>query len=378
MTTPVYLSEFIAFAMKGLVLFGVGCGWAMFARRSSAATRHWIWSLTLSSALVLPVLSFCLPAVNISVLPATWSLAEVEVQPVAVGPLAPRVLHGRWCGATVQSDQPTQAPVAYAGRVDQSTSRNHRLAGPAVVLLWACVAACFAVRLVVDEWRMHRLSRDKLPLADPAVVKLARTLALQAGMAAPVRLGISPCLSRRPLILLPTGAEDWSAGRWRAVLLHELAHLKRRDHFWNLVGFVSLGLHWFNPLAWHAHRRLSLERERAADDWVLRGRVCQSPSRNCSRAATVEFPTLGRECDGNQHGSTRPPAIAIGQPGSSQVALNAQCPRGSLRGGLDPGGIGAGAPGLHWHECGRHFEDITKSEVNVTHDPRATATRRFR
>jgi len=73
----------------------------------------------------------------------------------------------------------------------------------------------------------------------------------------------------RPVMLLPTEAEDWPAERRRAVLLHELAHMKRWDYLTQTIGWLACALHWLNPLAWFALRRMRVERELACDDYVL-------------------------------------------------------------------------------------------------------------
>ena len=73
----------------------------------------------------------------------------------------------------------------------------------------------------------------------------------------------------RPRVLLPAGTEAWPADRLEAVLTHELAHVRRRDCAWQLVAEAACALHWFNPLAWAAARRLRLESEHACDDQVL-------------------------------------------------------------------------------------------------------------
>jgi hypothetical protein len=73
----------------------------------------------------------------------------------------------------------------------------------------------------------------------------------------------------RPTVLVPVSWRDWSDDRRRCVLLHELAHVKRLDVLFQLLGRLAVGIHWFNPLAWHALRQLRIERELACDDCVL-------------------------------------------------------------------------------------------------------------
>ena len=74
---------------------------------------------------------------------------------------------------------------------------------------------------------------------------------------------------RRPVVLLPAGAEAWPEPRRRAVLLHELAHIARRDYPAQLAAEVVRALYWFNPLVWMAARKLRIESEHACDDRVL-------------------------------------------------------------------------------------------------------------
>ena len=54
------------------------------------------------------------------------------------------------------------------------------------------------------------------------------------------------------------------------IIAHEQAHIRRWDHWWKLLGFVLLSLHWFNPLVWIAYALLCRDIEMACDEAVIR------------------------------------------------------------------------------------------------------------
>jgi hypothetical protein len=73
----------------------------------------------------------------------------------------------------------------------------------------------------------------------------------------------------RPTVIIPREARDWCDTRRDAVLMHELAHIARRDVAAQVMAHAVCAVHWFNPLAWIAARAMRRERERACDDAVL-------------------------------------------------------------------------------------------------------------
>src|SRR5262249_8975108 len=74
----------------------------------------------------------------------------------------------------------------------------------------------------------------------------------------------------RPLLVLPRGLLlVLDAGQWRQVLLHELAHLKRRDLGWGWIPEIARLVYFFHPVAHWACWRIRLERELACDQLAM-------------------------------------------------------------------------------------------------------------
>ena len=159
----------------------------------------------------------------------------------------------------------TVTPDALASRAAQNETQfpwGSTLAG-----LWAAGAALCLVRLAAARpplW--HRT----------AIAPKGEALAYALGIRRRVRFGESGTLSvpetygfLRPVVVLPAAACTWSDERLNVVLTHELIHIARHDWLAGVLAEVAAALHWFNPLAWIALRRLRLEREAACDDAVL-------------------------------------------------------------------------------------------------------------
>lgn len=70
----------------------------------------------------------------------------------------------------------------------------------------------------------------------------------------------------RPVIYVPSGLD---IEIFELVTSHELAHLKRLDHWWKPLGFILLSVYWFNPLCWIAYILLCRDIEAACDEKVI-------------------------------------------------------------------------------------------------------------
>ncbi|HEV3142819.1 MAG TPA: M56 family metallopeptidase [Gemmataceae bacterium] len=138
-------------------------------------------------------------------------------------------------------------------------------------LLWWC---CAAVRLA----RFRRWLRYAEP-APASLLSEAETLARQLGLpkCPDIRLvpgQIAPliwALGRKPVLYFPAELLNRLDSKQRStLLLHEMAHLRRGDHWVRWLELLALGLFWWLPAAWLARRELHRAEEECCDAWVLR------------------------------------------------------------------------------------------------------------
>ncbi len=71
----------------------------------------------------------------------------------------------------------------------------------------------------------------------------------------------------RPKIYVPSGIGE---EQLNYIIMHEKAHLKRKDHFWKPLAFVILSVYWFNPAIWVAYILLCRDIESACDEKVIK------------------------------------------------------------------------------------------------------------
>jgi beta-lactamase regulating signal transducer with metallopeptidase domain len=145
-----------------------------------------------------------------------------------------------------------------------------------VLLAWLAGAAALLLPLLAGTIIVWRQARRAERINSGSWVHLLDELRPQLGVRGRVVLLRSnwpniplTCGIFRPAIILPAEADDWPADRRRVVLLHELAHIRRRDCLTQLLARLARVIYWFNPLVWLAGRMLRIEREQACDDLVL-------------------------------------------------------------------------------------------------------------
>jgi len=206
------------------------------ARGASSALRHWICFLALAACLAMPLLMRGLPAWELALLPAAETKAEV------------------------------------AGGASLAMSPTTLL----LFAVWLGGMALLGLRLARGIRAAHRLCRRANRVRRGAWTTLASQVRRDLGVGPRVRLLVQDEVEvpfawgyLAPVVVLPASAARWSRGQFRAVLIHEMAHIRRRDCWTRLVVELACVVFWFHPLVWLLARQMRHEQEAACDDCVL-------------------------------------------------------------------------------------------------------------
>lgn len=235
----------VSCSIKVALLLGASWVGARLLRRDTAAARHQVWTLGVVGALLLPVLCWLIPALSPSSAISTIASAR-SIEAAAVF-----VTGGHATDAT--PSWPAWFALAW-------------VTGTLVVMV-RVVRAQLAARRLVRTAQSSTAASWSMAMRDAATsLSLSKHVPLlrSESVGSPMTIGLL-----RPVVLLPAAAEMWAAGCLRAVLVHELAHVRRRDTLVQLAAQLACALYWWNPLAWLAAARLRVEREHASDDLVL-------------------------------------------------------------------------------------------------------------
>lgn len=259
----------VVLVLAGLMLVGM--------RRASAASRHAIWTAGLMGAVVLPVIALLLPSWR--VLPRMVERGQTTVAvSVPEGPVVrPNPVEtGAWAGSEPAAVADVSKPeVRGMPAVRRPALSAVQWAKGGAVLVWVAGVMVLALRLVLGQVALMRLGRRARRVEDGELLEQWRWAKEQMG----VGRGIELLLGNREVpmtwgvwrkrVLLPGEAGAWDRARVRMVLLHELAHVRRRDCLMQILAQAACAVRWVDPLVWLAWREIQRERERACDDRVL-------------------------------------------------------------------------------------------------------------
>ncbi len=206
-------------------------------RKNRAQARYWVW-LAASAKFVLPFSMLIWLGSQVS-----WRAAPMTPQHIPT--------------VTIEH------PVRLIGDPTARAAVSHTVMPELLLLIWAC-----GFIVIMARWG-RRWSRMRAEVRASRALHIAFPIPAKSSSALrePGVFGVF-----RPVLLLPEGiVETLTPTQLKAVLAHELCHVRRRDNLAMALHATVRALFWFHPLVWWIGAKLIEERERACDEDVLRG-----------------------------------------------------------------------------------------------------------
>ncbi len=267
---PLLLEVLAHTAWKGAAVLGIALATGLLLRKTAAARRYAVWITSVATLAILPFAMSLLPAWRVlpkHVEPPDWQRLVVEPPLEESQPKTEAFQLPEASPASKPLPAIKPVPVPAKPWFTWSQVVDH------LPHLWLSVSVLLLLRLTWSAMRLRKLEHSLPEGTCDEIASIAHEINLRrmprlligAENAVPMVWGVF-----RPRLLLPSGFEQWSAEKRRGVLLHELAHLQRRDPLALWMAQWVKALHWFNPLAWLTIRQLRADQERACDDTALR------------------------------------------------------------------------------------------------------------
>ena len=293
-----YTVIFLGIVIKSFLVLLASWTACQFLRKKSAATTHGIWTLGFFGCLLMPAVSIVAPTgLNLRCLPQSETITssphshigwQKETQLLVDQPME-RFSERQF--DVVAKNEFELKPLASSLSVTPSPARESRSTTAIsnnvhtptlslsswVLAIWLTGVAVCLVRSLSQWITLQRMLANCIEITDDRWMRTLGRVSESMGLKTTVQLKQLPTAHSpvvvgilKPTVILPADAADWNEQRRRLVLLHELAHVKRRDILTQTVAGLVCVLHWFNPLSWFGARAMCELRELSCDDVVLR------------------------------------------------------------------------------------------------------------
>jgi bla regulator protein blaR1 len=240
-----------------LVALGAGL-LALLLQKNHARVRYWLWLAASLKFLV----------------PFSWLVAIGSRYASRVGAVSAPAVY-----VTVeQVTQPfTQSPMLGAAASSAPSAALTQLLPSLLPAVWLS-GSLAVLALWYARWRrIAAMAKQAMPLTEGREIEALRGLEHSVGLATPIDIRLSRSTLEpgvfgimTPILVWPEGiSERLDDAQLKAVIAHELWHVRRRDNLAAAFHMLVEAIFWFHPLVWWLGARLVNERERACDEEVL-------------------------------------------------------------------------------------------------------------
>ena len=256
LAAPPWLLSLVDLSFRITIVLGAAGLAVSLLRRAPAHARHLMWTWALFGVLLLPFAGRVLPTWTLRILPHAAPAPLVE--PVDAPPI------GDDSGSAFRyaSFEPLAAAPREASPAAQLAPTPPLSLDRWLLALWLTGIATVLLKVLFDRAQTWYLS-DRAADVDGERHELFLRQVRRLGIQRPVRL------VEVGEAALPMTWGIWTTARLEAVMLHELAHVRRHDALTQLLAQLVCAAYWVHPFVWWAARQMRTLREYACDDEVL-------------------------------------------------------------------------------------------------------------
>jgi len=269
------------FLLKTVLVIAAGGFLTTMLANRPATTRYRIWSGIFLVLAILPIVHFGFTGWTLPVPVEAVRTPILQEVPAAI------VTKNTASGSLQTTNHGELRTFPYSKAMDSATlngagvSSAKSLPFSAILwIIWLSGTLFLILRLILGRIQAHRLFRHSLLLNDDSWSFVIRFVRRRLGLRQNAAVSAHPKVpipltygTVRPVVMLPSSATDWSMERRRIVLLHEFAHIRRRDDLTRLAARAVAIFYWFNPLSWLAFRKFKMEQEKSCDERVIRSGI---------------------------------------------------------------------------------------------------------
>jgi TonB family protein len=254
--------SYMAGAVIRPVVVALACGFLIWAWRVKAPdVRHFLWRGVLAALFLLPLVQTVAPPLR------GPSALAIRAESLVALPMPAQSAHAGY-----------MLPAGTVPRNPIGSEDTHSSGWASYLLiLYAAVSAVFLARLITGLVRLTGIAERSEFIAAADLHELAHELWLQSGACVKPRVRTSGEIAvpvvieiGDPMILLPRSWQRWDTEKLKAAIVHEMAHIARRDPATGLFALGATCLFWFHPLSWFLRHRLADLAEQACDEIAVR------------------------------------------------------------------------------------------------------------
>lgn len=242
-----WLAFLITYSLKSLLILAAGYLVVMVWKTLAVKEKYRLLGWTLVISAVIPSISFFLPE---------WNLLPVGLKEPVAGQIS----------SVINMIQLPSATVFASGVSIMAIVQMVWIGG----ILWNLL------RVLIGQIATRRMIRAGIPIEDDTLADLAQSVGVEAPVkllrssrtAAPFTFGLM-----RPVIVVPDRFVSWTGSQRSMVLLHELAHIARKDASVHTLLMVLNSVYWFNPVVWLVLSRIRQLSEETCDEMVISGGI---------------------------------------------------------------------------------------------------------